>query len=119
MELYFLHLRLLVTHGLVILVIPVPRVFLKLSAEILELRDLVLVGLPLRGLKLGSQHLGCGGRIVCFQRIYHGLVHGGLSNKALLSLSQLRLHLIVLLLKERLLLLEFCLLQAQLHGTFS
>jgi hypothetical protein len=52
-----------------------------------------------------------------FQGIYHGFVHGGLSNKALLSLSELRLHLIVLLLKERLLLLEFCLLQAQLLGS--
>ena len=116
MELYLLHLGLLVTHSLVILVIPVPHVFLELSAEILELGDLVLVGLPLRRLKLGRQHLGCGGGIVSFQRIYHGLVHGGLGNKALLSLSQLRLHLVVLLLKERLLLLEFCLLQAQLHG---
>lgn len=116
MELYLLHLGLLVTHGLVIFVIPIPHVFLELSPEILELGDLVLVGLPLRGLKLGSQHLGCGGRIVSFQGIDHGLVHGCLGNKALLSLSQLRLHLIVLLLKECLLLLEFCLLQAQLHG---
>ena len=118
MELYLLHLGLLVAHGLVVFVIPVPHVFLELSAEILELGDLVLVGLSLRSFKLGSKHLGCGGRIVSFQRIDHGLVHGGLGNKPLLSLSKLRLHLIVLLLKERLLLLEFCLLQAQLYRSF-
>jgi len=99
--------------------ISVAHVFLELPAEILELGDFVLVGLPLRSLKLGCQHLSCGGGIVSFQGIYHGLVHGGLGNKALLSLSQLRLHLIVLLLKERLLLLEFCLLQAQLYGSVS
>ena len=92
--------------------ISVTHIFLELSPEILELSDLFLVGLPLRSLKLGCQHLSCGGGIVSFQGVDHGLVHGGLGNKALLSLSQLRLHLIVLLLKKRLLLLKFCLLQA-------
>jgi hypothetical protein len=58
LQLDLLHLGVLVTHRLMILVLPVPKVFLELPAILLKLQDFLLVGLTLRGLQFGGQHLG-------------------------------------------------------------